>query len=293
MKLSPLEVRKQSFRSTMRGFDKEDVRIFLDLVADEYEKVLQENGMLSEKIRYLNERLEEYHTLEKTLQNSILMAERVAAESREQARLDAENTINDANVRAERILGDSRNRLRILGEQIGHLSSQKDSFVNQFQALLDAQSQFLLTHQEDLEVIEELEVQTTDLISETTPEYENIENESPIAEESSQSDFESAPSAMTTAENERTAMTDQLASAATSESEISRENTEDEFPHQSETPAYDGHRISPDRRPPQAARIRENAPSSNGQEEDDSGFFGPEERPEGFFELNAEEGARQ
>ncbi len=38
MKLSPLEIRKQSFRSTMRGFDREEVQIFLDMVAHESRK---------------------------------------------------------------------------------------------------------------------------------------------------------------------------------------------------------------------------------------------------------------
>ena len=38
MKLTPLDVRKQTFRKTMRGFDHEEVHVFLEMVADEYHK---------------------------------------------------------------------------------------------------------------------------------------------------------------------------------------------------------------------------------------------------------------
>jgi cell division initiation protein len=280
VKLSPLEIRKQSFRSTMRGFDREEVQIFLDMIADEYEKVLQENGMLSEKIRYLNERLEEYHTLEKTLQNSILMAERVSSESREQARVDAENVINDANVRAERILGDSRNRLRQLGEQVVHLSQHKNAFVQKFQALLDAQSQFLLTHREDFNTIDELASQTSDLIDETAPDFisaefdrddyaeEDVDPGENIAEEQVKGDFETAPT-----ELERDVAAEPVTSAA-------------------ESPAYDGPRINREMATPGATSIMD--PEAAGDKKaQQPGFFTPEERREGFFELNAEEGAQK
>ncbi len=183
MKLTPLEVRKQTFRKTMRGFDPEEVRIFLDMVADEYERSQQENGMLSEKVRYLNERLEEYHNLEKTLQNSILTAERIAAESREHSRTEAESVINEAHVRSERILEDSRSRLRLLGEQIHHLSRQKETFVQRFQDLLDAQLQYLSGYREELKGIDELDAQTDTLIAETTPVEDGPVLEIPLEEE--------------------------------------------------------------------------------------------------------------
>ena len=294
MKLSPLEIRKQTFRSTMRGFDKEDVRIFLDLVADEYEKVLQENGMLSEKIRYLNERLEEYHTLEKTLQNSILMAERVAAESREQARLDAESVIDDANVRAERILGDSRNRLQMLGDQINHLANQKEAFVSQFQALLDAQNQFLQNHQEDFETINELDAQTLDLLNETAPGNGRFDDHSNLTDdETSHEDSESNEKLVgEEASSDSEQQVPVADSSQVAESALEHE-AQSKLELESDSPAHDGHR-SPEKAAP--AKSGPVAGQTNSGDKDDSkemGFFKPIERREGFFELNAEEGARK
>lgn len=256
MRLTPLEVRKQSFRRTMRGFDPEEVRIFLDMVADEYEKAQQENGMLSEKVRYLNERLEEYHGLEKTLQSSILTAERIAAESRERSRLEAETITNDAHVRAERILEDSRSRLRMLGEQIHHLSTQKNLFMQRFQSLLDAQIQFLQGHQEELEAVEELDARASGLISDVSRDLGAPEEEpSGAMEERRAESVASTPAAAQPVDP----------------------NPQPQGPQ------------GPDEIP--ADKVW--SPREEPAEEADDGFFEPQERREGFFELNANTGAQE
>lgn len=354
MKLTPLEVRKQSFRKTMRGFDPEEVRIFLDMVADEYERVLQENGMLSEKVRYLSERLEEYHNLEKTLQSSILTAERIAAESREQSRSEAESIINDAHVRSERILEDSRSRLRLLGEQIHHLSRQKELFLQRFQDLLDGQNQFLGSHRDDLKTIDELDARAESLVAETTP----IEEEPPAGadpaerrmeesatdaflptagpRERSRDELHRPPSEEALAEagevvgvgeeRERPVLTGGSGEGPGRDPEVVRPRT---GPHQQTALGTDSanspdagpgparHEEGPARREEGPARHEEGparreedeeAPrrertayheprsreaDAEGEADDDAGFFRPRERAEGFFEINAEEGARK
>ncbi len=252
MKLTPLEIRKQSFRKTMRGFDPEEVRVFLDMAADEYEKVLQENGMLSEKVRYLNERLEEYHHLEKTLQSSILTAERAAADSRERSRLEAETVVNDAHVRAERILEDSRGRLRQLSEQIRRLTTQKDLYVQGFRSLLDAQAQFLDGHLEDLGAIGELDDRASTLITEngtaTQPEEE----------------LEIAP------EPEPPGVSD---------------------PGEMSAPPAAGITDPPVERSGARGVPASEAVDPREPREGEPGFFTPEERGEGFFELDADKSA--
>lgn len=255
MKLTPLEVRKQTFRKTMRGFDPEEVRIFLDMVADEYERSQQENGMLREKVRYLNERLEEYHNLEKTLQNSILTAERISAESREHSRTEAESIINEAHVRSERILEDSRSRLRLLGEQVHHLSRQKETFVQRFQDLLDSQMQYLSGHREELKGIDELDAQTDNLIAETTPVEDHPTPEIPLEEE------------------------------------LPVEAVRNEGPGADPEPVRATPAVDEPRAEETVPVAQANATA--GPTESEEGFFQPNEREEGFFEISAEEGARK
>jgi cell division initiation protein len=158
-----MEVRKQSFRKTMRGFDPEDVRVFLDMVAEEYESLLQQNGMLNEKLRHLNEQLNRYFGMEKTLQNSLLTAERMAEEARDRSRMEAETIIEDARMRAERILGDSRERLRVLSREIQELQRQKDLFIQRLQSFLQAQSDLLTARREEINAIDDMNVRAEEL----------------------------------------------------------------------------------------------------------------------------------
>jgi cell division initiation protein len=303
VKLTPLEVRKQTFRKTMRGFDPEEIRIFLDMVADEYERALQENGMLSEKVRYLNERLAEYHNLEKTLQSSIMTAERMAAESRERSRAEAEGIVNDAHIRSERILEDSRSRLRLLGEQIHHLSRQKDLFVQRFQDLLDAQGQFLGSHREELKAIDELDARAESLVAEMTPVEEDI------PEAASDQVRESRPKAAEALAP--LAAEEEALLAAEQEEFLPAEQEEflqaaEEQRRRGEAPAAADPGAGPGRDPQRARTDRPLAqgPASyrpprrrpidnQADQDDDSGFFAPQERAEGFFEINAEEEARK
>jgi cell division initiation protein len=158
-----MDVRKQSFRKTMRGFDPEDVRVFLDMVAEVYDNLLQQNGVLNEKVRHLNEQLNHYFGMEKTLQNSLLRAERMSEDARERSRLEAETILEDARLRAERILGDSRERLRMLAREIQDLQRQKDLFVQRLQSFLQAQSDLLAARRDELNVIDDLGLRADEL----------------------------------------------------------------------------------------------------------------------------------
>ena len=168
MKLTPLDVRKQTFRKSMRGFDPEEVHVFLEMVADEYEQLLQQNGMLSERVRHLNEQIEHYHGMERTLQNSLLTAERIGEEARERARLEGDAILEDARLRAERILEDSRERLRSLKREVRDIHRQKDLFLQRFQSFLENQVQALHSHEDEMRGIDGLDARADALISEAT-----------------------------------------------------------------------------------------------------------------------------
>ncbi|MEZ4650529.1 MAG: DivIVA domain-containing protein [Candidatus Eisenbacteria bacterium] len=156
MQLSPLDIRKQTFKKTLRGVDPEEVRMFLELVASEFEKVVQENAMMAEKISYQDERLDEYRDLEKSLRNSLVTAERIASESREASDREAQRIIQDAHSRAERILEDSRERLQRLVQEIETLANKKETYVRRFKAMLEGQLTVLSDHEEQFGEIDSI-----------------------------------------------------------------------------------------------------------------------------------------
>jgi cell division initiation protein len=156
MHLTPLDVRKAGFRKVLRGFDPEEVTSFLGVVAEAYEKALQENAKLTERVQGLEERIQQYQNMERFLQDAMLRAERMAAEKQEASRLEAEKILAEARNRAELILKDARERLRQLNREVAELTTRRDLFIEKFRSLLQAESLYLEQHRQDLEEIEEI-----------------------------------------------------------------------------------------------------------------------------------------
>lgn len=50
-RLTPMDIFEKDFKVSMRGYDKEEVNEFLDLVIKSYEEVLEENEKLKEQLK--------------------------------------------------------------------------------------------------------------------------------------------------------------------------------------------------------------------------------------------------
>ncbi len=156
MRVSPLDIRKQVFKKVMRGADPEEVRMFLDVVASEYEKVIQDNAMMAERIRTLDARVAEFRALEENMRNSLVMADRIATEARESSEREARRVIQDAHSRSERILEDARERLQILVREIEALRGKKEVFARRFWTMIEGQIGVLQEHMADTVEVDSL-----------------------------------------------------------------------------------------------------------------------------------------
>ena len=67
MKVTPLDLRQQHFRTAMRGFEKTEVLAFLAEVADDYEQALRETDRLQGEVKHLEGLLNEHRESERNL----------------------------------------------------------------------------------------------------------------------------------------------------------------------------------------------------------------------------------
>lgn len=149
MRITPLDVRKQEFKRGMRGYDNDEVRAFLANVADEYEAVLVDNKQLREKILEQDEKLTEFRNLEKALRDTLMTAEKVMQESKDNARRQGEVLIAEARQRAQETLAEGRTRLEDLRREALAIHREKDTFLARFRSLAEAQIQFCEAHRHD------------------------------------------------------------------------------------------------------------------------------------------------
>ncbi|UCE87174.1 MAG: DivIVA domain-containing protein [Deltaproteobacteria bacterium] len=118
MRLTPLDIQNHRFATRIRGLDPEDVKQFLRVVAQDFESLVQENGMLHERVRQLEAKLEEHVANENSLKQTLVTAQSVSDDLRNTAVKEAEVLIGEAEVKAEKIIDAAHRRLSKLTEDI-------------------------------------------------------------------------------------------------------------------------------------------------------------------------------
>ncbi len=149
MRLTPLDIRKQEFKKAMRGLDGDEVYAFLATIADEYEAVINDNKALRERLLELDDKVQEYRNMEKTLRDTLLTAERVTVEAKENARREASLIVKEAQIEAEKAARDVRNNAMKLRQEIQTLKQQKDGYLSRLKILIESHMKFVEAAEKD------------------------------------------------------------------------------------------------------------------------------------------------
>ena len=147
MPIRPIDVRRKEFKSSIRGYDANQVDDFLDAVADEFERYYTENSRMREEISSLRERLQQFEELEGSIRAALVHAEQAANDLRKTATQEAEDlrlsanreaefTIREAKARSHQMLADTSARVERIQQSYEAMQEAKRSFMNDFRHLL-------------------------------------------------------------------------------------------------------------------------------------------------------------
>src|SRR5512137_1808113 len=125
MKVSPLDLRQQRFKTVFRGFDPTEVTALLAEVADDYEYALRETDRLQQELVRTEALLNEHREHERNRRNTLLTAQRLADEIRGKAEQDARQLIQEAEGRADMVLQKAQARLDDIQRQIDGLKLRR------------------------------------------------------------------------------------------------------------------------------------------------------------------------
>src|SRR5437016_430497 len=106
--LTPLDVRKQEFRRTLRGYEPLGVEDFRMRVADELERILREKSVLEERLAALAEQLEAYRERERAMNDALVAAQQFREETRTAAQREANAVGKEAEVAGRRVRVEAR-----------------------------------------------------------------------------------------------------------------------------------------------------------------------------------------
>ena len=86
MKISPMDIQRQVFGKRFRGFDVDEVRAFLAVVAEEVAALQREKDQVDQQLRHLEQIVSEHRERETILKNTLLTAQKASEDIRESAR---------------------------------------------------------------------------------------------------------------------------------------------------------------------------------------------------------------
>ena len=142
--ITPLDIENKKFsKQMMNGYNVEEVDDFLDDLTVDYEKNYKEVTELKTKVDELNKSLEHYKTIEKTLQDTLVMAQTTAEDIKNVAKQQADQIINEAKGSAKKQAEDLENEITLKNKELDDVKKQFDIYKAKMESLLISQLELL------------------------------------------------------------------------------------------------------------------------------------------------------
>lgn len=140
MKITPLEIRQKAFEKVFRGYDKDEVNAFLQILSSEWEKIMDENKELNIKLEAAQKEIAKLREVESSLYKTLKTAEDTGANMIEQAnkaaelqlketKMQSEGIVREAKAKASKIMEMTEKNARdIISKMLSEIKSMEQNF---------------------------------------------------------------------------------------------------------------------------------------------------------------------
>ncbi|SEA13191.1 cell division initiation protein [Desulfuromusa kysingii] len=137
MRITPIEIQQHQFKTRLFGYDSTAVDSFLEMLADELERLHKQNNEIKESLARTQISLEQMRDREKALQETLMTAHQVTDELKTNARKEAEIVVAEAHLEGERVIrAANEHRIQLLNE-VQEIRRQKIAFEGGLRALIE------------------------------------------------------------------------------------------------------------------------------------------------------------
>jgi len=138
-----MDIRNKEFKKGFRGYNEDEVDIFMDKIVAEFEKTYKENVELKDKINTFNERLDSYAEMEKTLQSTLIVAQRTSEDIVANARKEADLILKETEEKRKEIIAQANTDVLDLNRDIDELKKQLQIFKTRYRTFLESELESL------------------------------------------------------------------------------------------------------------------------------------------------------
>ena len=137
--LTPLDVRRTEFPAALRGYDRARVDEFRDRVANELERLTRLNHELENKAKGFHEQLRAFRERDKALNEALVSAQQLRAETRDQAEREAQLSLREAKAEGDRLIDAAKSEVRRLAGEIEALERSRRAYLAQLRSMVARQ----------------------------------------------------------------------------------------------------------------------------------------------------------
>ncbi|HET7600564.1 MAG TPA: DivIVA domain-containing protein [Gemmatimonadales bacterium] len=137
--LTPQDVRTQDFTRSMRGYDRAQVDEFKQRLAEEIDRLNRERVQAEERLKSAQDQLRAYRERERALNEALVAAQQLRADSRAQAEREAQAIIREAEAEAARVVDRAKLDEQMVRERTVSAVGQFNAYVASFRLLLERQ----------------------------------------------------------------------------------------------------------------------------------------------------------
>ena len=163
--LTPMDIHDHQFKKSFRGYNENEVDDFLDKVVDDFEKLLNENERLKNQLYNSETELEKYRGLEKTMNDTLMVAQRTADEVISAAKRNAETLKENTARECQQIRDQAQFEAK---QQVDAANKKRDAILAEYDKFVREKKAFLMK----LRTILESELSITDQMLEDVPKVE-------------------------------------------------------------------------------------------------------------------------
>jgi cell division initiation protein len=138
MRITPMDMRQQRFRTAMRGYDRTEVVAFLTEAADDYEHAMREIDRLRADLQRMEALLSEHRMREANLRDTLMTAQRLADELKDAAQNEAKLILREAQGRADLLLQKAQVRLEELDHDVNEMKLRRRDAEGSLEASIQA-----------------------------------------------------------------------------------------------------------------------------------------------------------
>lgn len=147
--LTPIDIHNKEFSTKFKGFEPEEVNDYLDEVIRTIEQLIRDNKDLEKRIRFSEEKVAYFNSIQETLNKSIIVAQEAADRLKENARKDAEIIIFEAEKAAEGLLKEAAEKATQINRETDVLKKETRLFRQRLQIMVESQLELIKNEEWD------------------------------------------------------------------------------------------------------------------------------------------------